>query len=171
MAELRCTHRPHYRFQVLRTTGVPRPSRPALQLEAAGSHGPRPTEVSARPHLHLHPSPPTPQGGSSGQPCSAPDRAVLSLTALSGVAPPARPCSQQLPSRTYLRAPPSFLIAAILHSRLRPSSCHGPFLGAADRLGLLLQPALRGTEASRGCSRTKARTRPPHKPATSRLHP
>lgn len=45
---------------------------------------------------------------------------------------------------------PAFL-AQVLH-------LPGPFLSAGDRLNFFLQPVLRGIEATRWCSRTKARS-------------
>ena len=153
MAGLRHKHRPQ----------IPSPLDPrgptaslALQLEAAGfSRALSPLRSVLTLYLHLHSSSPIPAGRTirSGL--------LFSWTALSGASSPPgtlgahRPSSRPPFSSTYLRAPLSFCIAAILHSRLRASFSIGPFFRASDRLGLLLQPALRGTEATGGCSPKK----------------
>lgn len=83
---------------------------------------------------------------------------LLSLTVGLGTLGSRRPSSQPFSPRTYLGPLPSLLIAAIPHSRLRSSTCWGPFLSAGDRRSFFLQPALRGIEANRCCPRTKPRS-------------
>lgn len=159
MAEQRERYRPHYKFQALCTTGVPQPP-----LCCAGCSGiftcPHPIEVSAYPRLRFHPLP-SDSIRKEVAAWTSTDRAAPLLNCsegglchLLGTLGSRRPSSQPF-SRTYLRAPSSF-IAAILHSRL--SSCRGLFLRAADRLSFLMQPALRGTEATRRCFWTKVCT-------------
>ena len=62
------------------------------------------------------------------------DHALWKLS-LPGTLGARRPSSRPPFSGTYLGAPLSFCIAAILHSRLRASSSRGPFFRASDRLG------------------------------------